>query len=55
MQRFGELRKLIPDINQMILINHLYELKNCRTVKCTVCPIMPPHGSFQATQHSQLN
>ncbi|WP_040981264.1 winged helix-turn-helix transcriptional regulator [Oceanobacillus jeddahense] len=48
-QRFGELKKLIPGINQRMLTTQLRELENCGIVKRTVYPVVPPHVEYELT------
>ncbi len=48
-QRFGQLRKLIPGINQRMLTAQLRELEQCGIVKRTVFPVVPPHVEYELT------
>ncbi|EMS74295.1 HxlR family transcriptional regulator [Enterococcus durans IPLA 655] len=52
-QRFGQLKKLIPGINQRMLTAQLRELEDCGIVKRTVFPVVPPHVEYELTEFGE--
>jgi DNA-binding HxlR family transcriptional regulator len=48
--RQSELMKLIPSVNQKMLIQHLRELEKHGLVTRTVFPVVPPKVEYAATQ-----
>ncbi|WCK52485.1 winged helix-turn-helix transcriptional regulator [Aneurinibacillus sp. Ricciae_BoGa-3] len=52
-KRFNELKKLIPDITQKMLVNHLRELEEDQIVHREVYPVVPPKVEYSLTEHGQ--
>jgi len=51
--RFGELRKIIPDVTQRMLIHKLRELENRGVIERTVYPVVPPKVEYKLTELGQ--
>ena len=51
--RFGELRKIIPDVTQRILTHKLRELESRGVIERTVYPIVPPKVEYKLTELGQ--
>lgn len=52
-KRFGELRSLIPDITQKMLVNQLRELEEDQIVRRVVYPVVPPKVEYSLTEQGQ--
>lgn len=52
-KRFGELRALIPDITQKMLVNQLRELEEDQIVHRVVYPVVPPKVEYSLTEHGK--
>lgn len=48
-RRFYELRRLVPDVTQRMLTQHLRELEADGVVSRTVHPVVPPHVDYALT------
>ena len=48
-RRFNELRRLVPDVTQRMLTQHLRELEADGVVSRTVHPVVPPHVDYALT------
>ena len=51
--RFGELRKLIPDVTQRMLTHKLRELESRGVIERTVYPVVPPKVEYKLTALGQ--
>jgi DNA-binding HxlR family transcriptional regulator len=51
--RFGELKKLIPDVTQKMLAQQLKELEDAGLVHRHVYPVIPPKVEYRLTAHGQ--
>ena len=51
--RFGELRKIIPDVTQRMLTHKLRELESRGVIERTVYPIVPPKVEYKLTELGQ--
>ncbi|NOX69888.1 MAG: helix-turn-helix transcriptional regulator [Gammaproteobacteria bacterium] len=49
-KRFGELRKLLPNITQKMLTTQLRELEAAGVVHRKVFPVVPPHVEYSLTE-----
>jgi DNA-binding HxlR family transcriptional regulator len=52
-QRFSELRRLMPDISQKILTNHLRELEEQDIIRSVVYAQVPPKVEYSITEHGK--
>lgn len=52
-KRFSELKSLIPDITQKMLVNHLRELEEDQIVHREVYPVVPPKVEYSLTEHGK--
>ncbi|WP_085524519.1 winged helix-turn-helix transcriptional regulator [Tuberibacillus sp. Marseille-P3662] len=52
-KRFGELRKLIPNITHKILVKQLRELEEDCIVHREVYPVVPPKVEYSLTEHGE--
>ncbi|MGZ3122933.1 winged helix-turn-helix transcriptional regulator, partial [Bacillus subtilis] len=52
-KRFNELKTLIPDITQKILVNQLRELEQDMIVHREVYPVVPPKVEYSLTPHGE--
>jgi len=52
-KRYNELRKLIPDISQKMLSQHLKEMEQDGLVLRTVFPNRPPHVEYAITEYGK--
>jgi DNA-binding HxlR family transcriptional regulator len=51
-RRYGDLRRLIPQITEKMLIQQLRELEQDGLVKRTVYPTVPPKVEYSCTEYS---
>ncbi|MED1466841.1 winged helix-turn-helix transcriptional regulator [Bacillus salipaludis] len=52
-KRFNELKSLMPDITQRMLVNQLRELEDDLIVHREVYPVVPPKVEYSLTSHGQ--
>lgn len=52
-KRFGELKTLIPDITQRMLVSQLRELEEDLIVHREVYPVVPPKVEYSLTEQGQ--
>ncbi|GIO12127.1 HxlR family transcriptional regulator [Cohnella xylanilytica] len=52
-KRFSELEKLIPEVTQKMLAQHLRELENDRLVTRTIYPSVPPKVEYRLSEYGQ--
>lgn len=52
-KRFSELEKLIPEVTQKMLAQHLRELENDRLVTRTVYPSVPPKVEYSLSEYGK--
>lgn len=52
-KRFNELEKLIPEVTQKMLAQHLRELENDRLVTRTIYPSVPPKVEYTLSEYGQ--
>jgi DNA-binding HxlR family transcriptional regulator len=50
-KRFSELEKLIPDVTQKMLAQHLRELENHRLITRTIYPTVPPRVEYSLSEY----
>ncbi|RXZ80799.1 HxlR family transcriptional regulator [Paenibacillaceae bacterium] len=50
-KRFSELKSLIPDITQKMLVNQLRELEEGRIIHREVYPVVPPKVEYSLTDY----
>ena len=49
-RRFGELKRLLPNITQKMLTTQLRELESAGVVNRHVFPVVPPHVEYSLTE-----
>ncbi|MBW5448966.1 transcriptional regulator [Cohnella sp. CFH 77786] len=52
-KRFSELEKLIPEVTQKMLAQHLRELEIDRLVTRTIYPSVPPKVEYSMSEHGK--
>ncbi|RKN61327.1 winged helix-turn-helix transcriptional regulator [Paenibacillus ginsengarvi] len=52
-KRFNELEKLIPEVTQKMLAQHLRELENDRLVTRTIYPSVPPKVEYALSEYGK--
>lgn len=52
-KRFNELEKLIPEVSQKMLAQHLRELENDRLVTRTIYPSVPPKVEYALSEYGK--
>ncbi|RAV11508.1 winged helix-turn-helix transcriptional regulator [Paenibacillus contaminans] len=52
-KRFSELEKLIPEVTQKMLTQHLRELENDRLVTRTIYPSVPPKVEYALSDYGK--
>lgn len=52
-KRFGELKALIPEITQRMLVNQLRELEEDLIVQRVVYPVVPPKVEYSLTKEGE--
>ncbi|MBS1612804.1 MAG: helix-turn-helix transcriptional regulator [Bacteroidetes bacterium] len=52
-KRYNELKKLIPNISEKMLIQHLRELETDNLVSRQVMPVVPPHVEYELTKQGK--
>ncbi|WP_274653199.1 winged helix-turn-helix transcriptional regulator [Paenibacillus humicola] len=52
-KRFGDFKKIIPQISHKILTNQLRELEEDRLIKRTVYPVVPPKVEYSLTPYGE--
>jgi DNA-binding HxlR family transcriptional regulator len=52
-KRFSELEKLIPEVTQKMLAQHLRELENDRLVTRTIYPSVPPKVEYALSEYGE--
>jgi DNA-binding HxlR family transcriptional regulator len=52
-RRFNELRRLMPEVTQRMLTQHLRELEADEVISRTVHPVVPPHVDYDYTPHGR--
>jgi len=52
-RRFNELEKLIPEVTQKMLAQHLRELENDRLVTRTIYPSVPPKVEYSLSEYGK--
>ncbi len=48
--RLSELTKILPDVNQRMLIRQLRELERDQLIQRTIYPVVPPKVEYQLTE-----
>lgn len=49
-KRYSELKRMIPNISEKMLIQHLRELEQDNLVERRVMPVVPPHVEYTLTK-----
>lgn len=52
-KRYNELKKLIPNISEKMLIQHLRELEADKLVTRHVMPVVPPHVEYELSKQGK--
>lgn len=52
-QRFNDLEKLIPDVSQKMLTQHLRDLEQEGVIERTVYPIVPPKVEYSLSEYGK--
>lgn len=52
-KRFGELKSMMPGINQRMLVSQLRELEEDQIVHRKVYPVVPPKVEYSLTEHGR--
>jgi DNA-binding HxlR family transcriptional regulator len=52
-KRFSELEKLIPEVTQKMLAQHLRELENDRLIARTIYPTVPPKVEYSLSEYGR--
>ena len=52
-KRYGELKRVIPNISEKMLIQHLKELEADKLVHRKAMPVLPPHVEYSLTDQGK--